>query len=84
MAIAKAQAVGLPVIVRRMGALPERVINGRTSFVVKGGIELGERLIDLLTDDELWMRMHSNSLDQPVRTWKDYAQNLINTFSIGK
>lgn len=53
-AVLEYSAVGLPVVVSRLGGLGEIVVDGKTGFLVPPGDEaaLADRLIDLLDDPE--------------------------------
>jgi glycosyltransferase involved in cell wall biosynthesis len=76
LSLAEAQALGLPAVVARIGALPERVIDGVTGFHLQRDDEAGfaEATIALLTDDALWRRQHEKALAlQQGWSWRDYA-----------
>ncbi len=51
----EAQALGVPVIATRVGAVPEIVLNGETGILVKAGdeYELAKAIETLITNDEL-------------------------------
>jgi glycosyltransferase involved in cell wall biosynthesis len=63
LAAAEAQAAGLPVVTSDLAALAERVTDGVDGFLIGGrpkkaeyGTAFVERVTQLLSDDELWLR----------------------------
>lgn len=60
LAVAEAQAAGLPAVVARSTCLAERVRDGETGFVVADDDAAGfsARALDLLRDDDLWQAQH--------------------------
>jgi glycosyltransferase involved in cell wall biosynthesis len=72
--LAEAQALGVPAVVARIGALPERVIDGTTGFHRDDDAGFAEATIALLTDDALWRRQHEAAIAlQQGLSWRDYA-----------
>ncbi len=72
LSVAEAQALGLPCVVYARGALPERVIDGKTGFVAKSEAEFVDAARRLLTDDALWLAQHRACLaTQNKRGWAD-------------
>jgi len=79
LAVAEAQATGLPAVVGAIGALPERVADGRTGFVAPDEEALAAAATRVLTDDVLWWRMHEAALaarpglgwDRVAAAWED-------------
>jgi glycosyltransferase involved in cell wall biosynthesis len=72
--LAEAQALGLPAVVARIAALPERVIDGVTGFHRDDDGGFAEATIALLTDDALWRRQHEAALaHQQGISWREYA-----------
>jgi len=59
----EAQACGRPVIGTTAGFIPELIADGRTGFIVAKGCveELRERIVRLLNDEELRLRMGINA-----------------------
>jgi glycosyltransferase involved in cell wall biosynthesis len=57
--IAQAMAAGKPVVAARVGGVPEMVNDGESGFVVESEDEtaLAERMLTLLTDQDLCLRM---------------------------
>ncbi len=62
LAVAEAQALGLPAVVQPLGALPERVQDGVTGFVAADDARFARHALALLGDDALWRRQHEASL----------------------
>lgn len=74
LSVAEAQALGVPCVVYARGALPERVIDGKTGFVAKSEAEFVDAARRLLTDDALWLAQHRACLaTQNKRGWADMA-----------
>lgn len=62
LAVGEAQAVGVPAVVQKIGAVAERVRDGETGFVTENDGAFVEAAIALLTDDSLWRRHHAQAL----------------------
>lgn len=62
MAVAEAQALGVPAVVQPLGSLPERVRNGVTGFVAGDEESFARHAIALLSDDALWRQQHEAAL----------------------
>jgi glycosyltransferase involved in cell wall biosynthesis len=62
LALAEAQAMGVPAIVARRGAVVERVIDGITGRVAADDGSFAAAAIAVLHDDALWRRWHLASL----------------------
>lgn len=74
LAAAESQAMGLPGVVEDIACMKERVVDGETGFVVKGQAAFANAAIRLLTDDDLWLRLHATALDrQRAWTWENAA-----------
>lgn len=74
LSVAEAQALGVPCVVYARGALPERVIDGKTGFVVKSEAAFADAARRLMTDDVLWRVQHRACLaTQAKRGWSDMA-----------
>jgi glycosyltransferase involved in cell wall biosynthesis len=74
LAVAEAQAVGVPAVVQRLGAVSERVINGETGAVASDDGEFAAAAIALLADDALWRRRHEAALArQKGSSWDEAA-----------
>ena len=68
LAVAEAQALGVPAVVQRIGAVPERVIDGETGFVAADDNAFARDAVRLLVDDDLWLRQHTAALGRQ-RGW---------------
>ncbi len=62
LAVAEAQAMGVPSVVAPATVLPERVIDGVTGFVRGDAKSFAEASVALLTDDALWRSQHESAL----------------------
>ena len=62
MAVAEAQALGVPAVVQALGSLPERVQDGITGFVAGDDESFARHAIALLGDDALWRQQHEAAL----------------------
>lgn len=61
LAVAEAQALGLPAVVCDLGSMKERVEHGVTGFVSKNDKDFIEASLNLLRDDNLFYSMSYNS-----------------------
>lgn len=74
LALAEAQALGVPCVVQPIGSVAERVRDGVTGFVAADEADFARRAVELLTDADAWMGMHRSALSlQRSRTWDDVA-----------
>ena len=64
LALAEAQAMGVPAIVQPLGSAPERVIEGMTGRVAADDNAFAMAAIAVLRDDTLWRRWHLAALAQ--------------------
>jgi len=62
LAVAEAQALGVPAVVGPVAAVPERVIDGVTGFHRADPQQFAEAAVAILTDDGLWHRQHQAAL----------------------
>jgi glycosyltransferase involved in cell wall biosynthesis len=78
LAVAEAQAMGVPAVVRPIGAVAERVRHGETGFVAQSDREFAQSALRLLTDDKLWSKMSRASMAQrPALSWRDAAASFV-------
>jgi glycosyltransferase involved in cell wall biosynthesis len=62
LALAEAQAMGVPAVVKPLGSTSERVIDGKTGRVARDDDGFAAAAVGLLRDDELWRRWHLRAL----------------------
>ncbi|HYF98302.1 MAG TPA: glycosyltransferase, partial [Coxiellaceae bacterium] len=75
LAVAEAQALGLPAVVQDLGSLNERVIHDTTGKVTQNNEEFAAAAIEILRNDQLWRQMHQASLaQQRGLSWNEIAQ----------
>jgi len=74
LALAEAQALGVPAVVQNLGAVGERVRDGETGTVARDEGSFVEAAVALLRDDVLWQRQHRAALaSQKGVSWNDVA-----------
>ncbi|HEX3953591.1 MAG TPA: glycosyltransferase [Stellaceae bacterium] len=74
LALAEAQAMGVPAIVQPLGSVAERVVDGETGRVAAHDDEFAEAAIAVLRDDALWQRWHRAALaTQRGLSWNEVA-----------
>jgi glycosyltransferase involved in cell wall biosynthesis len=70
LALAEAQAMGVPAVVEPLGSTAERVIDETTGRVAKDDDGFVAASVALLRDDQLWRRWHLAALEhQRVLSW---------------
>ena len=70
LALAEAQAMGVPAVVQPLGAVGERVIDGVTGRVAASDDDFVAAAVAVLRDDALWRRWHLAALaDQRGLSW---------------
>jgi len=75
LAVGEAQAMGVPGVVEKLGSVVERVIDGKTGFVVDNEETFCQSAVKLLSDDALWSEQHETALDLQRRwSWTEAAQ----------
>lgn len=68
------QAVGLPAVARPLGAVPERIHNGQTGYVVPDDEAFANVALQLLTNDDVFWGMNRDArLMQRERSWDTVA-----------
>ena len=81
LAVAEAQALGIPAVVQPIASLPERVIDGVTGFIAQTDQAFIEKALLLLQDDDTWLTFHRNCLaHQRQRTYADMVEDYEKTF----
>jgi glycosyltransferase involved in cell wall biosynthesis len=74
LALAEAQAMGVPAVVQPLGSVAERVVDGQTGRVAVSDGEFAEAAIAALIDDALWRRWHRQALaTQRGLSWDEVA-----------
>src|SRR5260370_1337165 len=74
LAVAEAQAMGVPVVVKPLGWVRERVIDGETGHVAEDDESFVKTAIAVLRDDGLWRRWHAAALaHQRGLSWETVA-----------
>jgi glycosyltransferase involved in cell wall biosynthesis len=63
LAVAEAQAMGVPAVVQPLGSLAERVTDGISGRIAHTGDAFAEAAIAVLRDDQLWRRWHLGALN---------------------
>ena len=82
LAAAEATAAGVPIVTMGIGALRERVCDGKTGFIASGKDEFAARTAELLSNDELWITMHRNCLSGAKLTgWDKRAEQWERLFA---
>lgn len=78
LAVAEAQALGLPSVVTDLGSMKERVINGYTGFVAQSDDDFVRYALDILTKDDLWFKMSKNAKNVARQyTWTNAAKRFL-------
>ncbi|HEX6442304.1 MAG TPA: glycosyltransferase family 4 protein [Stellaceae bacterium] len=62
LALAEAQAMGVPAVVQPIGCVVERVIDGETGHIAATDAVFAEAAVTMLRDDDLWPRYHRAAL----------------------
>ena len=74
LAVAEAQASGLPCVVTPLGAVPERVADGVSGVVAATDAAFAAVAIRLLADDAAWAALHAGALARgPGPDWDQVA-----------
>src|SRR5438270_833478 len=74
LALAEAQAMGVPAVVQPRGSVVERVIDGVTGHIAGDDDSFAAAAIALLRDDDLWRRYHAEALArQRGQSWDEVA-----------
>jgi glycosyltransferase involved in cell wall biosynthesis len=77
LALAEAQALGVPAVIAPVAVLPERVVDGVTGFHHADPERFAEAAVSLLTDDALWRRQHEAALRlQQGIDWAEHAARM--------
>ena len=80
LALGEAQAMGVPVVVKPVGCVAERVVDGVTGTVAGSDDDFASAAVRLLKDDDYWQRSHRSALDLQGRWgWPEAAHELLAT-----
>jgi len=75
LALAEAQALGVPAVVTPLGAVGERIADGMSGCIAETDEAFVEAAIALLRDDALWRRWHQGALaGQRGLSWDEVAR----------
>jgi glycosyltransferase involved in cell wall biosynthesis len=78
LAIAEAQALGLPAVVCNLGSLKERVIHNKTGFIAQNDNEFIDYALKVLKDDQLWQSFKHNAIAEGKElTWRKSAKAFL-------
>lgn len=78
LAVGEAQAMGVPCVVKPVGAVGERVRHGETGFVETDDAAFCDRAVALLSDNELWKRQSAAALaTRPDLGWDRAAREFL-------
>ncbi len=75
MAVAEAQALGIPAVVCDYGCMNERVKNKVTGFVCKNNLSFSDKTVELLKNKNLWKQISGNIYknNKLIKSWGDIA-----------
>lgn len=74
LALAEAQAMGVPAVVQPLGSVAERVADGKSGRVVLSDGDFAAAAVSVLRDDALWRQWHRGALaTQRGLAWDDVA-----------
>ena len=74
LALAEAQALGVPAVTAGIGSCSERVIHNQTGFICQDKAGFATAALRLLSDDLLWQQQHKAALTtQAGYCWQDAA-----------
>jgi glycosyltransferase involved in cell wall biosynthesis len=74
LALAEAQAMGVPAVVQPLGSVAERVVDRQTGRVAANDDDFAEAAVAMLRDDDLWRRWHRGALAmQRGLSWDEVA-----------
>jgi glycosyltransferase involved in cell wall biosynthesis len=78
LAIAEAQALGLPAVVCDFGSMKERIVHGETGFVARNDNDFVKYALKVMTDDLLWQQLNRNAkINATSLRWENAARAFI-------
>lgn len=79
----QAIGLGIPIISCGHGSLKDLVFNNETGFIEHDMQKYADRLISVLTNNDLWNRLHMATLQHPMRkTYDERAKDWIYTLDL--
>jgi len=80
----ESQVMGIPAVVRPLGAAPEKIYNGKTGFVAQDDNTFSEYTIRLLSDLSYFKRISNKAKEMHVDSkWNNIAEKFIKVFKLG-
>jgi len=80
----ESQVLGIPAVVRPLGAATEKIVNGKTGFVAQNDNEFSEYSIRLMSDSGYYKRISDQAKEINDRNnWEIKANDFIKIFEIG-
>ena len=74
--IIESQARGLPIVSRENNVIFDYVYHNETGFITNDPNNFANKIIDLLTDNSLFLRMNSNTkLNNKINNWKTEVES---------
>ena len=74
--IIESQARGLPIVSRENNVIFDYVYHNETGFITNDPNNFANKIIDLLTDNSLFLRMNSNAkLNNKINDWNSITSN---------
>ncbi len=75
LAVGESQAAGVPCVVKDVGCVAERIINGITGYVAKDDNTFINQALSILKDDKIWRSQHQAALIyQRKWNWDDASK----------
>lgn len=81
--VLQAMAMGIPVVTTKLIADPIAVVDGETGFVMERGVDLGERIVALLDEDDVLRRVGASGRQhvESNYSWSGVAEKYFNIFN---
>ncbi|MDI1323147.1 MAG: glycosyltransferase [Algoriphagus sp.] len=78
LSIAEALELGIPCVTMDLGSMKERIENEKTGFISNGDKEFVDKIVQVLTDNQLWTSFHENLYSKNVNlSWSESAKKFI-------
>ena len=76
LSIIESQAKGLPIVSRENNVIFDYVCHNETGFITNDPNNFAKKIIDLLTDNSLFLRINSNAkLNNKINNWETVVEN---------